>query len=250
MEEGVAINMIKAVLTGHSRGLGAALAEALLARGIATLGLARRNHAVLAAHYPQLLHEVSIDLADSAALQSWLAGGELHAWLAGAACVLLINNAGVVGPVGALEVQTSAQLVRAVALNVTAPLLLAAAFAASSTAERRIVHISSGAAHQPIAGWSFYCASKAALDQHARAVAADATPGLRICSLAPGVIDTDMQAEVRASDPARFPQHARFVAMHAEGALVAPAAVAERLLDYLLGDAFGAQPVADLRDLA
>jgi NAD(P)-dependent dehydrogenase (short-subunit alcohol dehydrogenase family) len=242
--------MIKAVLTGHSRGLGAALAAALLARGIATLGLARRGNAALAARYPQLLHEVSIDLADSSALQAWLSRPVLHDWLAGAARVLLINNAGVVGPVGALDVQAPAQLAQAIALNVTAPLLLAAAFAASSTAERRIVHISSGAARQPIAGWSFYCASKAALDQHARAVAADATPGVRICSLAPGVIDTDMQAEVRASDPARFPQHARFVAMHAEGTLVAPAAAAQRLLDYLLGDAFGAQPVADLRDLA
>ena len=241
--------MIKAVLTGHSRGLGAALAEALLMRGIATLGLARRGHAALAARYPQLLHEVSIDLADSSALQAWLDRHVLHDWLDGAARVLLINNAGVVGPVGALEVQAPAQLARAVALNVTAPLLLAAAFAASSTAERRIVHISSGAAHQPIAGWSCYCASKAALDQHARTVAADAAPGLRICSLAPGVIDTDMQAEVRASDPARFPQHARFVAMHETGALLAPAAVAQRLLDYLLSDVFGAQPVADLREL-
>ncbi len=241
---------MRAVLSGHTRGLGAALAAALLARGIATLGLARRGNAALAARYPQLLREVVLDLSDSAALQSWLDGGELHAWLAGAARVLLINNAGVVGPVGALDMQSPAQLARAVALNVSAPLMLAAAFAASNTAERRIVHISSGAARQPIAGWSFYCASKAALDHHARAVAADAVPGLHICSLAPGVIDTDMQAEVRASDPARFPQHARFVAMHAEGALLAPAVVAERLLGYLLGDAFGAQPVADLRDLA
>ncbi|MHB1284653.1 MAG: SDR family oxidoreductase, partial [Metallibacterium scheffleri] len=248
---GVANNITKAVLTGHSRGLGAALAAALLARGIATLGLARRGNAALTARYPQLLREVVLDLSDSAALQGWLEGGELHAWLAGAAHVLLINNAGVVGPVGALDMQSPAQLARAVALNVSAPLMLAAAFAeaARATPDRRIVHISSGAARQPIAGWSFYCASKAALDHHARTVAADAVPGLHICSLAPGVIDTDMQAEVRASDPARFPQRARFVAMHAEGALLAPAVVAERLLGYLLGDAFGAQPVADLRDL-
>ncbi|EQD33694.1 short-chain dehydrogenase, partial [mine drainage metagenome] len=100
-ETGVAINMIKAVLTGHSRGLGAALAEALLMRGIATLGLARRGNAVLTAQYPQLLHEVAIDLADSAALQAWLDRHVLHDWLAGAERVLLINNAGVVGPVGA-----------------------------------------------------------------------------------------------------------------------------------------------------
>ena len=243
--------MIKAVVTGHSRGLGAAITNALLARAIAVLGLARRPHPDLAAAYPQTLREVAIDLADAAALAHWLDSGALRAWLADAGTVLLINNAGTIGPVGALSVQDTAGIARAVALNVGAPMVLAAAVAAGVPApiERRIVHLSSGAARRAIAGWSIYCATKAALDHHARTVAEEAVPGLRICSLAPGVIDTDMQAEVRSSAPENFPLHAQFVEMKRSGALVSPADCARRLVDYLLAANFGREPVADLREV-
>ena len=243
--------MIKAIVTGHSRGLGAAIANELLARDIAVLGLARRPHADLAAAYPQLLREVAIDLADAAALACWLDSGALRAWLADADAALLVNNAGMIGPVGTLSAQDSAGIARAVALNVGAPLVLAAAFALAGAAlpDRRIVHLSSGAARRAIAGWSVYCATKAALDHHARSVAADAEPGLRICSLAPGVIDTDMQAEVRGSTPESFPLHAQFVEMKRSGALASPADCARRLVGHVLADSFGGQPVADLREL-
>ena len=80
-------------------------------------------------------------------------------------------------------------------------------------------------------------------------MAEDAVPGLRICSLAPGVIDTDMQTEVRDSTPENFPLHAQFVEMKRSGALASPADCARRLVDYVLGDLFGRQPVADLREL-
>lgn len=241
----------RAILSGHTRGLGAALAEGLLARGIPVLGLARGSHAALAARYPGALREVALDLSDAAALQDRLQGPLLCDWFAGAEQALLINNAGVLGPVGPLQAQSPARLAQALAVNVAAPLMLAAAFAdaAHHVPDRRVVHLSSGAARHAIAGWSFYCASKAALDHHARTVAADAVPGLRICSLAPGVIDTGMQAEVRGIDAALFPQHGRFLAMHRDGTLLAPAAVASRLLDYVLGAAFGDTPTADLREL-
>ena len=243
--------MIKAIVTGHSRGLGAAIANELLARDIAVLGLARRPHPDLAAAYPQLLREVAIDLADAAALARWLDSGALRAWLADADAALLVNNAGMIGPVGTLSAQDSAGIARAVALNVGAPLVLAAAFALAGAAlpDRRIVHLSSGAARRAIAGWSVYCATKAALDHHARSVAADAEPGLRICSLAPGVIDTDMQAEVRDSTPESFPLHAQFVEMKRSGALASPADCARRLVGYLLDAGFGREPVADLREV-
>ena len=138
------------------------------------------------------------------------------------------------------------------ALNVAAPLMLAAALCAASppAAERRVLHVSSGAARKPYAGWSVYCATKAALDHHARAVAADALPRLRICSLAPGVVDTGMQAEIRATPLERFPLRDRFAEMQRSGGLISPQDCAAALVAHLLGDAFGSQPVADLRDLA
>ncbi len=242
---------IKAIVTGHSRGLGAAIAAELLRHEVAVLGLARQEGEVPAAA-GAAFEQVALDLADGAALQRWLAGPALSGFLAGAERVLLVNNAGVVGPVGPLAVQPLAELASAVALNVAAPLMLSQAVLAASPGvrEHRIAHVSSGAARRAYAGWSVYCATKAALDQHARALALDEVAGLRICSLAPGVIDTDMQALVRSTPAEHFPMRARFEALKAEGQLVAPADAARRFVSYLLGERFGEAPVGDLRELA
>ncbi len=242
---------MKAIVTGHSRGLGAALAENLLARGIPVLGLARATNAALAIRFPQLLEQIVLDLADSAGLAQWLRGADLARFLAGSETVLLINNAGTVQPVGPLATQSPASIARAVALNVAAPLMLASAVAAASASarERRIVHVSSGAGRTGYPGWSVYCATKAALDHHARAAALDQAAALRICSLAPGVIDTNMQAEIRAASLAQFPLREKFDRMQRNGELASPTETAQRLVDYLLSSQFGQLPVADLRQL-
>ncbi|MCM5570103.1 SDR family oxidoreductase [Burkholderiaceae bacterium FT117] len=243
--------MIKAIVTGHSRGLGAAIASKLLGRGIAVLGLARARNDNLAGHHPELLEQVEIDLADAAALAQWIDGGALDAWLADAGTALLVNNAGTVQPIGPLPSQGAAAVSKAVALNVAAPLMLSAAFVARCRpgTDCRVLNVSSGAGRHVYPGWSVYCATKAALDHHARAVVLDKTPGLRICSLAPGVIDTDMQAEIRSTDLERFPVRERFEAMKRDGVLVSADECAGRIVGHLLGDAFGEQPVADLREL-
>lgn len=243
--------MTHAILTGHSRGLGAAVTAELLARGVAVLGLSRSENPALARAHPGQLEQVSIDLADGAALAHWLDGGTLARFVADADRVLLINNAGLLQPVGPLGSQDGAAIARALAVNVLAPLSLANALVAARPAARdcRILHVSSGAARKAYAGWSVYGATKAALDQHARAVAADALPGLRICSLAPGVLDTGMQAEVRASSPDRFPARERFAALARDGQLVPPQDAARRLVAHLLSEDFGREVVADLREL-
>jgi hypothetical protein len=153
-----------------------------------------------------------------------------------------------VQPVGSLSQQDPAAIGRAIALNVAAPLMLSAAVVdASAGAQRRIVHLSSGAGRAAYPGWSVYCASKAALDQHARAAALDGEDGVRICSLAPGVIDTGMQAEIRATPASRFPMRERFIDLKRSGSLLTPAQCALQLVDYLLDARFGELPVHDLR---
>jgi benzil reductase ((S)-benzoin forming) len=242
--------MMKAILTGHTRGLGAAIASELLARGIGVLAVARGANDALSARFPTLLEQVRLDLSDGAGVAQWLAGGALARFLSGGQSTLLINNAGLVQPVGALDAQDPLAIARAIGLNVTTPLMLAAALAALPAAgQRRILHVSSGAARKAYAGWSVYGATKAALDQHARAVALDDVPGLRICSLAPGVIDTDMQSALRACSLEQFPSRQKFDALKRDGGLSSPQDCARRLVDYLLSDAFGQAPVADLRDL-
>lgn len=237
---------MKVIVSGHSRGLGAAIAAELLARGIAVLGLARQPNAVLQTAFPALLKQHDIDLADTAALQAWLHGPGLPDFIDPGDDAMLINNAGTVHPMGALGQLPIADIGMAVALNVTAPLMLAAAFAAQKCRQHRILHISSGAGRDAYPGWGVYCATKAALDHHARATAQDQSAGVRICSLAPGVIDTDMQADLRAVAVERFPLREDFHAMRRDGRLSTPAACAARLVDFAMAADFGVMPVAAL----
>jgi NAD(P)-dependent dehydrogenase (short-subunit alcohol dehydrogenase family) len=240
-----------ALITGHSQGLGRAVALELLARGWRVLGLSRQGwRADEVALHPALC-QVALDLSDTAALAAWLAGPVLADALQGSACAWLVNNAGTVSPMGPPGVQGAGAVGQAVALNVAAPLVLTDAFVAASAgvADRRVVHISSGAARNPYPGWGVYCATKAALDMHARATALDGVAGLRMESLAPGVLDTAMQAEIRGTGAERFASVARFQAMHREGGLLSPAEVAIRLVAHMVSDGFGQQAVRDLRQL-
>ena len=242
--------MLHAIVTGHSRGLGAALAEQLLDRGIAVLGISRKGNADLAARFPAL-KEVALDLSDTQSLLRWLSGPTLKGFLSGAGEVLLINNAGLLQPVGPIGTQDPAAIAKSVALNVTAPMILSNAVAAQAMAASvtcRVLHVSSGVGRRPCAGWSVYSATKAALDHHARGAALDDTPWLRVASLAPGVVDTDMQAEIRASDPAVFPMLPQFHELKDKNLLVAPADTARKILDYLLADDFRTGDINDVRE--
>lgn len=238
-----------AIVTGHTRGLGAAIAAHLLVREIPVLGIARGENASLAGRHGELLVQSRLDLADAQALTQWIAGTTLRRFCADAATALLVNNAGVLQPVGPLRSQDPELVSRAVAVNVGAALALSAAFVAATSGahDRRILHISSGAGSNAYAGWSVYCATKAALDHHARAVALDRTPALRIASVAPGVIDTGMQAEIRAASEQDFPDRRRFEVLKREGRLIAPDDAGRNVVEFLLSDAFGRDAVTDLR---
>jgi len=242
---------MKAVVTGHSRGLGAAIAGELLARGIPVMGLSRRSNTELKARFGELLTEVELDLAHGASAAQWVTCGDLIGYMADADSALLINNAGVVTPVAPPGKQGPAAVALAVSINVAAPLIMTDAFVCATRhmSDRRVVHISSGAARKAYAGWSIYCATKAALDHHARSVIEDAVPGLRICALAPGVIDTDMQSTLRGSSQDDFPSLPRFEALKRDGALASPEDCAARLVPYVLSDALGQDATPDLRDI-
>lgn len=239
---------MKAVVTGHSRGLGAAIAATLLARGIAVLGLSRGMNDELQTRFPAALEQHGLDLSNPDALVRWISEGSLQRFLADADVALLINDAAITQPLGAVDSQDVSAIAQAVALNVAAPMMLASAFAAASAhaSDRRILHVSSGAGRTPFPGLSIYCATKAAVDHHARSVAADNMPRLRICSLAPGIVDTDMQAGIRAAPLDRFPLRAAFEAFKRNGELSSPQDCAERLVAYMLSGRFGESPVADL----
>lgn len=238
-----------AVVTGHSRGLGEAIAAELLARGVRVLGVSRHDNPELARGQASALTQVRLDLADTSALTRWLADTVLVDFLRGCDVALLVNNAGLLQPLAPLQKQNPADVMRAISVNVAAALALSAAFvsATNDAADRRILHVSSGAGRKAYAGWSVYCASKAALDHHARAIGLDRTERLRISAVAPGIIDTYMQDQIRASDERDVPNRQRFVDYWREGQLQNAGDVARALVDFTLSDGFGVEPVSELR---
>jgi NAD(P)-dependent dehydrogenase (short-subunit alcohol dehydrogenase family) len=173
--------------------------------------------------------------------------------------VTLINNAGTVAPIALADQLPAASVADAVALNLTTPIALTSAFlrlTAHWPGLRRILNISSGAAHTAYPGWSVYGASKAGLDHFSRCVAHEqaqrespAHNPAHIVSLAPGVIDTDMQTHIRNTPAADFPLRERFVALKAEGQLQSPEAAARSILSYLDHPDFGHETVVDIRQL-
>ena len=247
------------IITGSSRGLGAALVAQRLQPGQRVLGLARKVNASLqaaaagAAQPGALLEQWPVDLADAAPVALRLAGWLQAQGGATAATLTLINNAGMMATPAPLDRVSSDGLVQALRVGLEAPLLLTAAFLDATRhwpGARRVLNISSGLGRQAMAGSAVYCAAKAGMDHLTRALAleqaAQSNPA-RVASMAPGVIDTDMQAELRASDAALFPERARFVALQAQGQLLTAAACAARVLALLERADFGQQTITDIR---
>jgi benzil reductase ((S)-benzoin forming) len=241
------------ILTGASRGLGLAVARQLLQPGHCLLTLSRQP-AALSAPAGALLEQWSADLAAPALVAARLAG-----WLRGIdpstlASATLINNAGVVSQLAPLGDVEAEDLSSALRIGLEAPTLLTAAFLRASRGwrvPRKVLLVSSGLGRRAMAGSASYCAAKAGLDHLARAVALEeaARPnGARIVSLAPGIIDTDMQVQLRNADPSLFADRDRFIEFKSSGLLDSPEQGAAKLLAFLARSDFGSQPVADVRE--
>jgi sepiapterin reductase len=246
-----------AILTGASRGLGRALAEQLLQHDIKLLTIARHPDASLAplaqergAHLEQWALDLAHDVGVAARLEAWLrqqAGTQYQR-------ATLINNAGLLGEVGPIDRMDADTLADVLRVDLEAPMVLTAAFLRATrpwSTQRRVLNISSGAGRSPITGWAAYCAAKAGIDQFTRVTALDEAlqPNpAKIVALAPGVIDTDMQAELRSASSEGFPDQARFKLLKANGQLTAADKAAARVLAFLERPDFGAKPVADVRN--
>lgn len=244
------------ILTGASRGLGAAMAEQLLTRGALLLTMSRKPNRTLDANADAAaatLEQWSIDLADGVS-----AAARLEAWLGDRddsfSSATLVNNAALAGEAGPIDEAAADELAAVLRVGLEAPMLLTSAFLRATrawTAPRKVLNISSGAGKKPLTGTAAYCAVKAGLDHFSRVVALDEARRPRpamIVSLAPGVIDTDMQTALRDSDPQAFPSQPQFAAMKAQGQLISPADAAIKVLAYLARPDFGSHPVADVRD--
>ena len=236
--------------------MGHAMAEQLLQPGNTLLTLSRRipgDLSPLAQAAGTELIQWSADLSNPHSASEHLRG-----WLDGIApdhfaSATLINNAGVVPPIAPLRDANGQDLESALRVGLSAPMLLTAAFLHSTrdwSGPRRVLNISSGLGRNAMASQAAYCAAKAGMDHFTRCVALEEAllpNGAKLCSLAPGVIDTDMQTHLRSADASNFPDRERFQKLKSGEQLSSPADAARAVLAWLERPDFGAEPVADVR---
>ncbi|MDD2808510.1 SDR family NAD(P)-dependent oxidoreductase [Rhodoferax sp.] len=246
------------ILTGASRGMGLAMAEQLLAPTHQLLCISRHTQPALAKQALAAacaLEQWALDLGQAAAaaqqLTNWLKAQPLHTLQS----ATLINNAGVIPTLSPLAQCPADDLTQALRVGLEAPMLLTAAFVSATGntpgLSRKVLNISSGLGRRAMASQAAYCAAKAGMDHFSRCLALDEARqphGAKVCSLAPGVIDTDMQTQLRTADAANFPDQANFAHLKQTGALASPHQAAQRVLAWLHRPDFGQQVVADVRD--
>jgi benzil reductase ((S)-benzoin forming) len=214
-------------ITGVSGGLGKALAEEFLRMGFTVSGIGRTN---------QIKHPsysfIACDLSQPAEINNFDFG-----ILSGP--VMLINNAGILGQIQRLSDQYVPDVMNVLTVNTLAPMLLSAKLMRSTSNENptTIVNISSGAGRRSIPSWAAYCASKAALDRFSETFYFEEKEkgrNIRVYSVAPGVIDTNMQELIRSSNPANFSSVSRFTELKSTNSLKSPQETAEQLIQLVL----------------
>ena len=245
------------ILTGASRGMGLAMAEQLLSPQHVLWCISRHTNSALAAQADQSgasLEQRTLDLQHpllaASALTQWLKEASSQRFTS----ATLINNAGTIPAIAPLSGSDPTELSQALRVGLEAPMLLTSAFLKATHAwgvPRRVLNISSGLGRRPMASQAAYCAAKAGMDHFTRCLALDEalqTNGAKVCSLAPGVIDTDMQIQLRTANPADFPDQANFHRLKDGGQLSTPCDAAKQVLAFLFRPEFGATPVADVRE--
>jgi NAD(P)-dependent dehydrogenase (short-subunit alcohol dehydrogenase family) len=134
----------------------------------------------------------------------------------------VINNAGVIEPIGPIAEAEMGAWAQNLAVNLLGPVqLIQAALPYLRASEGRVINVSSGAAVSVIRGWGAYCAAKAALNHFTRVLAKE-EPAIMALAVRPGIVDTEMQATIRREGERGMPaaDHQRFMGYHEEGQLL------------------------------
>jgi NAD(P)-dependent dehydrogenase (short-subunit alcohol dehydrogenase family) len=239
-----------ALITGASRGIGAGLARRFHKNGLKLALCARSDPdpGEIPADDDRIFFG-HVDVTDYDALNRFAAEAEERL----GPIDLWVNNAGVLNPIGPLRTLSPDDVKKHIDVNVLGVFHGTRTYLSRLHATGQsgtIVNISSGAGVRPIAGWSAYCAGKAAVDMLTRVTAAEERPhGIRAYALAPGVIETGMQELIRRQDEERFPAVDRFREMHTSGELLDPESPAPAILRLAFGNPLPEDAVVlDVRD--
>ncbi len=231
-----------AVITGASRGIGAGMAT-VFARHAMKLGICARRIPEMPVAPKVYCVAGAVDVTNAQAVQRFANGiaahyGPIDLW---------VNNAGVLDPINLMRDIDPADFKRLLDINIMGVMHGSQTFVRHRHQHGGggvLINMSSGAAQSGYPGWSAYCASKAAVERFSEAVAAEeAEYGLRVYAVAPGVVDTEMQATIRSTPSERFPFVERFHQIKANNQFNTEEFIAEHLLAYAFDPARRPQTV-------
>ena len=236
--------MKQAIVTGTSRGLGKAIALQLLEQGWKVTGISR-NQSI---EHEKYIH-VSADLADSNCVNALSLGLNPDAEE-----YVLIHTAGAMGEIGYVGEVSDAMIQKGFQLNLITPSILTNQFLHETQHKKRtVLAITSGASKNAYDGWGMYCGSKAGLDAYfavvMREIEIRIDMNTRIYSIAPGLVDTSMQEQIRCSDKDSFSNLARFVELKELNQLDSAENVAKKIISFLLAENPFKNGRYDIRDL-
>ncbi len=217
-------------ITGTSSGIGQALATELLKNeNNHVFGISRRQNLMDVNFTPVVLNLANIEEVN----------GFHFPKLENPEKVVLINNAGQIGDIKPIGDSDNKAIADLFTVNVTSVAIFMNKFIsnyASLPVAKTILNVSSGAGKNPIEGWATYCGSKAAVDLLSLTTFTEQQRALNpvmVYSIAPGVVDTEMQASIRASNEKDFSKHKHFVDLKANNELTSPLEVADKYIMIL-----------------
>lgn len=229
-----------ALLTGTGKGIGKALAQLLLEKGWLVYGYSRKN---------SISHSnfcfCKIDLSKFSEIE-----GLSFPKINSNTKILLVNNAASIGSILPIHKKKEKDIFKEYVLNIIAPTILCKKYIEHYAGNNKtIFNISSGAAINNIASWSVYCASKASLDMLSKVIHEESHLKLKIHSIYPGIVDTNMQAEIRSVKKKDFPLLKKFSDYYSDNELEDPKVIAKKILHILENSKKFQEIILSLRDV-
>lgn len=235
-----------AYITGTSSGIGKELAIKFLNEGHQVIGMSR-SCTIKKANYKHIY----LDLSDLKAVSDFDFITNIQD------DVVLVNNAGIIGSIKPIGHLIEADIITINNVNVIAPQILMNKFIHKFqplNQNYQILNISSGAGKSPIDAWATYCASKSAIDLFSETIAQELKDrnqlNWHVFSIAPGVVDTNMQKEIRQANSNDFLVKSKFIDLKNNNDLSEPKLVANQLYNILESPTKYENVIFSLRDLA
>lgn len=225
------------IITGSSSGIGEALSSFLLNNPNNTVIGISRNQTIHHNRY----HHFSVDLSNQMYIQNDFIEIQLKPLIEKITppSLVLVNNAGIVDPIGYIGTLKSENILSSIFVNSIAPFILTNSLVANALENKTkltVLNIGTGASSRAIDGWSAYCSTKAALQMQTKVWDLESSIKdwpIKFLEFVPGVIDTPMQENIRNASLEQFSKKDNFVAFKDNNQLEAVETTIQKIMELL-----------------